>query len=72
MKNIHIGIMGILLCLCLSLTVAGAEESKGPRLVVKEKSFDAGEINEGQDLEHEFIVSNGGDSVLKIEQVKPG
>ena len=72
MKNIHIGIIGILLCIFLPLTGVGAEESKGPRLVVKEKSFDAGEINEGQNLEHEFIVSNEGDSVLKIEQVKPG
>ncbi|MFH1489500.1 MAG: hypothetical protein ABII06_11410 [Pseudomonadota bacterium] len=72
MKKTCFGIIGLLICICIHFTVAGAQEKKGPRLVIKEKSFDAGEIDEGRNIEHVFNVSNEGDSVLEIEQVKPG
>lgn len=72
MNKIWFGIAYAMIGLCLSASNSWAQEKKGPRLSVKEKVFDAGEVDEGNTIEHAFIVSNGGDEVLKIEKVKPG
>ena len=72
MNKVWLGIAYALMGLCLSAPNSWAQEKKGPRLLVKEKVFDAGEIDEGKPIEHAFIVSNEGDEVLKIEKVKPG
>ena len=72
MKKTYLGIIVLWLCMGIQVTVAGAQERNGPRLVIEKNSFDAGEINEGRNVEHAFVVSNEGDEVLRIEQVKPG
>jgi len=72
MRKTCLAIVGLLICACVHFAVAGAQEKKGPRLVIKQKSFDAGKIDEGTKLEHAYTVSNEGDSVLEIKKVKPG
>ncbi|MBN1105292.1 MAG: hypothetical protein JXL84_17905 [Deltaproteobacteria bacterium] len=44
--------------------------SSGPRLVLGEKLFDAGRVKEGQIIDRVFSVSNPGDRVLEIRDVK--
>ena len=49
-----------------------AQQAEGPRIVIEEKSFDAGEIKEGAVIEYTFTVKNRGDEVLEIRKVSPG
>ena len=49
-----------------------AQESRGPKMVLKEQEFDFNEVNEGDIIEHTFQVFNQGDQTLKIIRVKPG
>lgn len=41
-----------------------------PKIVPLEKSFDFGDIKEGEVVSHDFIVFNKGTNTLKIEKVK--
>ncbi len=45
-----------------------------PMIKVDSADFDMGTIKEGEhkSIKHTFIIKNTGDSVLKIEKVKPG
>jgi hypothetical protein len=61
-----------LFVLCLWGPLANGEEPKGPKLVLKEPSFDFGAVKEGEVIEHAFKVLNEGDQVLEIQDVKPG
>ena len=67
---------GILLAVWWSLaaTCFAAPEEKiaGPRLVMQEKFFNFKEVQEGEVVEHTFMVSNTGSETLVIEEVKPG
>ncbi|HOP47426.1 MAG TPA: hypothetical protein PK874_07165 [Desulfobacteraceae bacterium] len=49
-----------------------AEEISGPKLVLKEKVFDFGNVIQGEIIEHAFIVANEGDKHLEITRVNPG
>ncbi|MDY6972006.1 MAG: hypothetical protein SV775_06730 [Thermodesulfobacteriota bacterium] len=49
-----------------------AQDSHGPRMVLKEQIFDFQEVMEGEVIEHAFQVFNQGDQTLNIEKVKPG
>ena len=49
-----------------------SEAAPGPKMVVKEKFFDAGKMKEGTLIEHTFKVLNEGDAELKITNVRPG
>ena len=51
---------------------AHAQETKGPKLVLKEQVFDFKEVKEGQVLEHAFQIFNHGDQPLEIKKVNPG
>ncbi|MAT58851.1 MAG: hypothetical protein CMF23_12835 [Ignavibacteriae bacterium] len=42
----------------------------GPKLSVPEKSFDFGDINEGDVVKHTFTIYNTGDDLLVIKDVK--
>ena len=55
-----------------SLHVAWTQATAGPRMVLKETSFDFGVVQEGERLVHEFHVRNQGDQVLEIKDVQPG
>jgi hypothetical protein len=61
---------GWLLTLAGSLSVAFAS----PQISVDSSTFDLGTIYEGKmpSATHAFKVKNTGDSILRIQQVKPG
>ena len=42
-----------------------------PKAVFKETSYNVGEVEQGQDIQHTFIVKNTGPGVLKIISVRP-
>lgn len=56
----------------LNFTTGWAQTAVGPNMVVKEKSFDAQQVKEGQIIVHNFKVLNTGDSPLEIKKVNPG
>ena len=56
----------------LHFTVGWAQTAVGPKMVVKEKLFDAQQVREGEIIVHHFKVLNTGDSPLEIKKVKPG
>ena len=43
-----------------------------PKITFDSITFDAGEIWEGQEVSHDFIVKNTGTAQLEIKSVKPG
>jgi hypothetical protein len=57
--------------LLLPWGAVGAEQA-GPKMVIKELEYDFKQVKEGEVIEHSFLVSNKGDQVLEIRQVKPG
>lgn len=48
-----------------------ASAPEGPHMQLDETTFDFGEVLEGSIVSHDFIVSNIGTGVLKIDQVGP-
>ena len=56
----------------LNFTMGWAQTAVGPKMVVKEKSFDAQQVKEGEIIVHNFKVLNTGDSPLEIKKVNPG
>ncbi len=56
----------------LSGTLSEGREDNVPEIFFKEKSHIAGEVMEGDIIEHTFTVYNRGNGVLKINRVKPG
>jgi hypothetical protein len=52
----------------LSATIAAA----GPVVDLKESSFDAGQVLQGQLVEGTYHIDNPGDAVLEIKKVSPG
>ncbi|MBW2029109.1 MAG: DUF1573 domain-containing protein [Deltaproteobacteria bacterium] len=62
-----------LLCF-LFLVLASASAAKagtGPKMVIKERTYEYGEVRQGQTIEHQFKVKNEGDEALKIKRVAP-
>ncbi len=45
---------------------------KDPIAVIGEKTINLGEVLEGQDYEHSFVIKNGGTAELQILSVRPG
>lgn len=43
-----------------------------PRIQIKEPTYDFGEVLEGIEVEHEFVVANTGGEPLEITKVRPG
>lgn len=50
----------------------GNPAEKNPVAVVPEKTVNLGEVLEGQDYEHSFVIRNTGAGELQILSVKPG
>jgi hypothetical protein len=64
----------LLIALCPTLeagTPSFAEGGRGPKMVLKERTFDFGSIDQWEIVEHAFLVSNQGDKLLRIESVSP-
>ena len=49
-----------------------SQPAPAPRFVLDNDAFDAGEVKEGEVIEHAFKVLNKGDAPLEIKDVKPG
>lgn len=56
-----------ILILFSSLTCA---QLIGPKLSVQQSEYDFGEVKQGELVEHEYIVSNTGDDLLVINDVR--
>jgi hypothetical protein len=69
-----ISLPGIIYILIFALcgTFVWAEGPRGPKMVLKERTFDFEQVNEGETLTHIFQVMNAGDQSLEIVNVKPG
>jgi hypothetical protein len=61
----------VLLCFAL-LSSSPAQTPSGPSLVLPERSFNFGDVDEGKVVEHSFKVLNKGDQPLEIRKVNPG
>lgn len=59
-----------LLLITLILSVTFYAQMAQPKLVLKESSFDFGNIKQGKTVSHTFVVSNKGEALLKILDVK--
>jgi hypothetical protein len=46
--------------------------AKGPIAVIGDKTVNLGEVLEGQDYEHTFVITNRGTEELQILSVRPG
>lgn len=51
---------------------ASGQSQNAPKAVFKEKIYDFGEVNRGDQLSHTFIVKNEGAGPLNILNVNPG
>jgi hypothetical protein len=51
---------------------ASGQSQNAPKAVFKEKIYDFGEVNRGDQLSHTFIVENEGTGPLNILNVNPG
>ena len=64
-----------IICIAL-LSICGysapAQETKGPKMVLKEREFDFKDVKEGKIIRHTFQVLNQGDETLEIKKVAPG
>jgi hypothetical protein len=49
--------------------IALAQENKGPNMVIVDPVFDAGRVDQGTTVPHDFIVRNTGDETLLITRV---
>ena len=55
------------------IIIAPAHAGEGmPAAFIEADSHDFGEIFEGKDLTHDFIIKNKGDADLEIQSVKAG
>lgn len=52
-------------------TADAAEATDQPRAVVDEPIFDAGQVDKGAEVNHDFRIRNTGDQPLRIEEVRP-
>ncbi len=59
----------VLLCF---LTTIGFAQKNLPKLHIREKSVDIGEVFEGEDVVYDFVVRNMGSADLQILNVRPG
>lgn len=60
-------IVFVLALSCLSIGWVHA----GPKAVFKEITFDAGKVRQGERVEHQFVLKNAGDQVLRITEARP-
>ena len=58
--------------ICLCAYSAGAQAASGPKMALKEREFDCGEVREGETIEHTFSVLNQGDAPLEIAHASEG
>jgi hypothetical protein len=55
----------------IGLTSFGIATAAGPKAVIEEKIYDAGDVQLGDVIEHTFLIKNEGDAMLRITEVRP-
>ena len=63
--------LGTLILIFSSLAPA-QQRVGGPKMVIKEREFDFGEVKEGAVITHSFQILNSGNETLTIVKVNPG
>lgn len=63
--------LGTLILIFSSLAPA-QQRVAGPKMVIKERDFDFGEVREGAVITHSFKILNSGNETLTIVKVNPG
>lgn len=66
-----VGVIGIALITLCGYS-APAQETKGPKMLLKEREFNFEDVKEGKVIRHTFQVLNQGDKALEIKKVAPG
>ena len=56
----------------LALAQGKKGAGKAPKAVCENKIAQLGEVMEGQDYRHTFVIKNAGDAELQILNVRPG
>ncbi len=54
----------------LAISSITAAQLIGPKISVQQLTHDFGNITQGEEVSHEFVISNSGDDSLKIKDVK--
>jgi hypothetical protein len=54
------------------LATGWAQQTRGPKMVLPEKLYEAQAVKQGDIVTHEFPVLNEGDQPLEIKRVQPG
>ncbi len=72
MKRIWQSVLVLFIILVFSGNWVFAQETKGPKIVIKVMRHDFGDVKEGEIVTHTFRVLNQGNETLKIMKVKPG
>lgn len=49
-----------------------SEGTGGPRMVLKERDFNAGDVFQGKVIEHSFTILNRGEETLELKRVNRG
>jgi hypothetical protein len=69
----------LVFCVFFSLSLVGlclatgwAQQTRGPKMVLPEKLYEAQAVKQGDIVTHEFPVLNQGDQSLEIKKVQPG
>lgn len=62
--------MALIPLVCFALALSAGHAAAGPRLAVAEPVFDYGTILQGDKVDHNFRLTNPGDTVLEIHKVK--
>lgn len=58
-------------CFAQQHRFSSENSADGPSIVLAEKTFDFGEVDEGSVVSHEFTVKNEGGTELQIKKVSP-
>ena len=72
-RSLH-AILALCLTLAGALTVLAQDaptEASQPKAVVAEPVYDAGKVNKGEEVVHDFVIRNEGTAPLEIIEVRP-
>ncbi len=64
-----LSLLSVILFLGPSMTLPAGEAGK-PEMVIEEKVFDVGEVEEGTLIKHSFIIKNQGEGTLNLKQAR--
>ncbi|MBU2499649.1 MAG: DUF1573 domain-containing protein [Proteobacteria bacterium] len=59
------------LCFVLDPASSLAKGGGGAKIVLKERKFDFGRVDQWEMIEHAFLFTNQGEETLRIERVSP-